>query len=116
MRNVFIFLLFLIYATAIFFLPNNSIILVFFILNLLIMFLVKTSFIKAIKNLFKLFPFILFTFLFNYLFDSFQNAFWIGIKLLLVCNITFIYSTTITITRFCKNNTITLFSLKDFEN
>lgn len=39
-------------------------------------------------------PFILLTFIINCLLDTYINAIWMAIKLLLVCNITFIYSQT----------------------
>ena len=43
-------------------------------------------------------PFIIFTFIINCLLDDIMNAIWIGIKLLIVCNMTMIYSNTTTVT------------------
>ena len=101
MKDIVKFLLFIIYATAIFFLPNCLFILLFFMVNLLIIILAKLNLKKAITNTLKILPFILFTFIINIFLDNFTNAFWIGIKLIIVCNATFIYSQTTTVARTC---------------
>lgn len=101
MKNVVKFLLFVIYATIIFFLPNNEKILWLFVIHTILMILAKTNIKKAIANLLGFLPFILFTLILNCLLDNYRNAIWLGIKLLLVCNITFIYAKTTTIGRNC---------------
>lgn len=101
MKDVIKFLLFIIYVTSIFFLPNCIFILLFFIVNLLIIILAKLNLKKAIMNTIKILPFIIFTFIINIFLDSFIKALWIGIKLIIVCNTTFIYSQTTTVTRTC---------------
>ena len=45
---------------------------------------------------------ILFTFIFNILLDNYINAIWMAVKLLLVCNATYIYSRTITVAQLAK--------------
>ena len=102
MKNVFKFLIFIIYATTIFFLPNHIFILLCFVLNLFMIMLARLSLKKAIINTLKMFPFILFTFIINIFLDNFINALWVGIKLIIVCNATFIYSQTTTVARTCK--------------
>lgn len=97
MKNVINFIIFIIYASLIFFLPNNEVILVFIFLNLILMFLGKINFRKMINSMINIMPFIIFTFIINYFLDNFLNAFWIGIKLLIVCNSTIIYSQTTTV-------------------
>ena len=57
---------------------------------------------KTITNLFKIAPFVLLTFLINCWLDTYINALWMAVKLLLVCNITFIYSQTTTTAQVAK--------------
>ena len=104
MKDVLKFIICIIYATTIFFLPNHIFILLCFVLNLFIIMLAGLSFKKAIMNTFKIFPFILFTFIINIFLDSLTNALWVGIKLIIVCNATFIYSQTTTVARTCEDN------------
>ena len=99
MKNVIKFLIFIIYSTSIFFMPNNVFILSFFILNLVILFISKLKPKKILKKSMQILPFIIFTFLINCILDNINNAIWIGIKLFIVCNITIIYSETTSITR-----------------
>lgn len=102
MKNVIAFLLFLLYATVIFLIPNNLFLLCPLVINLLLFILTKTNFKKAMRNLFKFLPFILFTFVINCWLDTYINASWMAFKLLLVCNITFIYSQTTTTADIAK--------------
>ena len=97
MKNAITFLVFLAYATLIFFMPNNIWLASFAVVNLILMIIIKVNFKKAIINLTKYLPFILFTFIFNILLDNYINAIWMAAKLLLVCNATYIYSRTITV-------------------
>lgn len=115
MKDVIKFLLFLFYAAAIFFIPNNNMILFAFGINLVTMLLVKVKIKETIKNLFKFLPFILFTAIINCLLDDYQNAIWIGIKLLLVCNITFLYSKTTTTGKIAKTIATLCTPLKYFK-
>lgn len=101
MKDILKFVIFIIYATIIFFLPNHVSVLLCFIINLFVLLIAKLSLKKAIVNTFKIFPFILFTFIINIFLDSFRNALWIGIKLIIVCNTTFIYSQTTSVVRTC---------------
>ena len=50
MKNVIKFLLFILYSTIIFFLPNNKLMLLFIIFNLFIMFFYKIQFKKVITK------------------------------------------------------------------
>lgn len=102
MKNVITFILFLLYATAIFFIPNSLLLLGPLAINIVVSISTKSNIKKTVQNLLKIFPFVLFTFLINCLLDSYINALWIAIKLLLVCNITFIYSQTTTVTQIAK--------------
>lgn len=102
MKKVIEFLIFLIYATIIFIIPNNLLLLCPLAINITLLIITKTNLKKAIKNLLKFMPFILLTFVINCLLDTYINAIWMALKLLLVCNITFIYSQTTTTTQIAK--------------
>ncbi len=123
MKNVIKFLLFLIYATIIFLIPNNLLLICPFIINLLAFVILKVATKtklqkiakKAIKNLLKFFPFIFLTFIINCLLDTYINATWMALKLLLVCNITFIYSQTTTFAEVAKTVRIICTPLKLFK-
>lgn len=104
MKNVIKLLLFITYATCIFFLPNNKFIMLFVIFNLFIMFISEVQLKKVITKVMQVLPFIAFTFIINYILDNFYNALWIGIKLFIVCNITIVYSETTNIARHSRYN------------
>ncbi|MCI9246372.1 MAG: hypothetical protein HFJ30_04515 [Clostridia bacterium] len=102
MKNIITFILFLLYATAIFFIPNNIFLLCPFVINMILWLITKSNMKKTITNLFKIAPFVLLTFLINCWLDTYINALWMAVKLLLVCNITFIYSQTTTTAQVAK--------------
>lgn len=104
MKNVIKLLLFITYATCIFFLPNNKLIMFFFIFNIFIMFINQVQPKKVIAKSIQVLPFIAFTFIINYILDNFYNALWIGIKLFIVCNITIVYSETTNVARNSRYN------------
>jgi len=114
MKNIVEFLEFILYSTSVFFFPNNKIIFIFAIINLIINFISKVSIIKVWKSTLNIFPFIIFTFLINFLLDEFYYAMWIAIKLIIVCNITIIYSNTTTIIRNIRNNKAIVHTTKAF--
>ncbi len=115
------FLVFLAYATAVFFLPNGWPVMVAVLINLILMALIalkpnnqpKGNFkhdrnskpklknaqvvIKILRQTVRVLPFVLFTAIFNWWLDSWQAALWIGLKLTIVCNATMIYSASMTI-------------------
>lgn len=113
MSNVIKFLVFIIYTTSIFFLPNNPLILLFFILNFVIILIKRLSIKKILRKNLVVLPFILFTFVINCILDDVVNAIWIGIKLFLVCNITIIYSETTSVGRNSKYYKSIMLSIKD---
>ena len=114
MKNVIKFLLFITYSSSIFFLPNNAIILFSIPLNLFIMIIAKVYSSKIITKSMIVVPFVVFTFIINCILDNVNNAIWIAIKLFIVCNITIIYSETINITRYSRNNKNIMYSFKNF--
>lgn len=97
MKQVITFLTFIVYATLIFFTPNMKwcIIIPFFI-NAVAMVGLKINLKKVLKNLWHIIPFILITGIINLILEGYIYAFYISMKLILVCNATYIYSRTTT--------------------
>jgi len=92
MKNCILLLLFIAYTTSIFFINNNYALAIFFIINIALIFVLKISIKRTLENLYK-FSFIVFiTFLFNILFGYYVDAILISIRLILVCNISFIFA------------------------
>ena len=100
MKNLVKFIWFLIYTIGIFFIQKYIFLLLILLFNLLVLLIYKISFLKALKNILKLLPFIIFTVIINIIFMDFKYAVLIGIKLILVCNICYIFSKTITYMEF----------------
>lgn len=97
MKDIIKFVIFIIYCTYIFFFPNNNLILIFILINILAMILTRKHIKSIICSTLKILPFVILTFVFNCILDEFKNAIWISIKLLIVCNITMTYSKTTTV-------------------
>ncbi len=92
-----IFIIFVLYASFIFFIDTKLLLLVVFLLNLLAMIVLKIKVGEAIQNIVKWLPFILLTVLINCLLSNYEYALLIAVKLILVCNATYIYSRTTTV-------------------
>lgn len=92
MLNLSILIVFLIYTSGIFFIKNIYILIGILTLNILLMLIFKIPLKKAIYNIYKYSFVIIITFIFNILFGYFKEAFLISFKLFLVCNIGFIFS------------------------
>lgn len=71
---------------------------------------------KTICRTIKIFPFILFTFVINGILDNWVNALWIGVKLILVCNITVVYANTTSIMRSCRNDPIIMHTFETIKH
>lgn len=92
-----VFIIFVLYASFIFFIHTNILLLVVFLLNILAMLCLKIKVVDATQNIVKLLPFILLTVLVNCLLSNYEYAILVAIKLILVCNVTYIYSKTTTV-------------------
>lgn len=95
MKNLIKFILFLIYTIGIFFIKNYIILGVIAIFNIMLILVLKINILNSIKTLVKLLPFILFTVVMNVLLAELKFAVLIGVKLVLVCNLTYTFSRTI---------------------
>ena len=114
MKNIIKFILFLIYVIGIFFINNYILIGIITVINLGLMLLSKINLKKAITSLIKLLPFVLFTALINLLLANLKDAILIMIRLILVCNISYIFSKTITYLEFANIIETIFYPLKIF--
>ncbi len=97
MKNIIMFLSFVIYATLIFFIDSYVMLCIVFLINIVAMIYFKTKIIGTIESIIKLLPFILVTVVINWLLANYTYAFMVAIKLILVCHITYIYAKTTTV-------------------
>lgn len=86
------FLLFLAYTILIFFIKNYFLLGIIAIINIILMIISKESIKKLLLTIFKLIPIILFTSSINIIMGDINSGILIGIRLILVCNITYIFS------------------------
>lgn len=100
MKNLIKFILFLIYTIGIFFISNYLALGIIAIFNIILMLLIKINIKNAGNNILKLLPFILFTIIVNILFADLEFGLLIGVRLTLVCNLSYIFSKTITYSEF----------------
>lgn len=100
MKNLIKFILFLIYTIGIFFISNYLALGIIAIFNIILMLLIKINIKNASNNILKLLPFILFTIIVNILFADLEFGILIGVRLILVCNLSYIFSKTITYSEF----------------
>ena len=115
LKNIVKFILFLIYTISIFFIKNYILLTLILFINISLMLISKININKAIKNLIKLMPFILFTVVINIIFVDLKFAILIGVRLILVCNISYVFSKTISYTEFGEVIEKLLFPLKIFK-
>jgi len=102
MKNLIKFILFLIYSVGIFFIEDYIILALIFIFNISLMIIAKINLKNAFNNTIKLMPFILFTIAINTIFADLRFSILIGIRLILIRNLTYIFSKTISYMEFAK--------------
>lgn len=95
--NIMKFLGFILYATFIFFIETNSLLFMVWLINILAMLFFKVKLLAAIENIIKLIPFIGITVVVNAILSNYQYAILVAVKLILVCNATYIYAKTTTV-------------------
>ena len=84
-------LILLVYAVAVFFISNYVALLAIALLNITLMLLLKVPKIKALKNIYFLSAFILFTAVINLFVADANTALLIAVRLVLVCNFTYTF-------------------------
>lgn len=92
MKNVIKLVLFLAYTIAIFLVKHDMFAVIVLGINLLLTMLLKISIKEEIGNLLGISIFVFITAIINAIFVDIRTGIMIGIKLLLVCNITYIFS------------------------
>ena len=102
MRNLIKFILFLIYSVGLFFIEDYMILALILIFNISIMIISKINLKNALNNTIKLLPFILFTVAINTIFADLKFSILIGIRLILIRNLTYIFSKTISYIEFAR--------------
>lgn len=114
MKNLIKFILFLIYTIGIFFIKDYIVLGLIAIFNIILMLILKINLKNAINNLIKLLPFILFTVAINMLFADLEFSMLIGIRLILVCNLSYVFSKTISYMEFAEVIEKIVYPLKIF--
>ena len=102
MKNTVKFVLFLIYTIVIFLINDYKLLGIVALINIFFIILLKLNIKNMIISLAKLFIFIMFTIIVNIFLESINYAIMVGIKLILICNITYIFSKTISYMEFAK--------------
>ncbi len=115
MKNIIKFILFVIYVIGIFFVNNYIVLGTIAIFNLCLIIVSKINIKKTMINIMKLLPFILFTAAINLIFSSLKDAILITVRLILVCNISYIFSKTITYLEFAEVIEKIFYPLKVFK-
>ncbi len=92
MKNVIKIVLFLAYTISIFLIKHELFPIIVLGVNFILTMLLKVSIKEEIGNILGIIVFILFTTAMNVMFVNVKSGIMIGVKLILVCNITFIFS------------------------
>ena len=92
MKNIIIFLLFILYSTVVFFINSHFILGGLFIFHVLLIIILRINIVKAIVNILKIGIFILIAAITNYIILNLEEAVLVSVKLILVCNMTYIFS------------------------
>lgn len=98
--NIIKFIFFLLYVISIFFIKNNIALIGALIINIVLILIYKINLKKLLNSLNKISIFVLITALINVFVVDINYAIIIGIKLILVCSITYIFSTTLSYMEF----------------
>jgi len=102
MKNLIKFILFLMYTVGVFFVENYIAFGLIALFNIFLMIVSKINLRKALNNTIKLIPFILFTIAINMIFADLKFSILIGIRLILIRNLTYIFSKTISYMEFAR--------------
>ena len=92
MFKTLIFILYIIYTTAIFFMPNFWPLLTILFINLPFMLIIHIDINHFCRQFVKFLPFVVLTLILNFFLDTYQNAILVTLKLLLVCQVTLTYA------------------------
>lgn len=102
MKTVIKFIAFFVYTICLFFIKDIRILACIFALQTIFMLLCRVSVSGAIKTIWHLMPFILFTVLIDLCVMEVMDSILIGIRLIMVCHITYIFGKTTTAMQIAK--------------
>lgn len=114
MKSTIKLLILLTYTIAVFFVKNYLVLAIIAILNIILMILFKVPKLKALKNIYYLSFFIMFTAVINFLVDNINSALLIAVRLILVCNFTYTFKTIFSPMELAKAIETLCFPLKIF--
>lgn len=114
MKTVLKFIAFLIYTICLFWIKDISLLLGILGFQIIFMLIAHVSTKGAIKSILNLMPFILFTVFINMLAMEVMGAILIGIRLILICHITYIFGKTTSVMKIAKAIQTLLYPLKWF--
>lgn len=114
MKTVIKFIAFFIYTICLFWIQDIRVLISIFALQIIFMLLCHVSTKEAVKTIIKLMPFILFTVLIDLCVMEVIEAMRIGIRLVMVCHITYIFGKTTTAMQIAKSIQTLLYPLKWF--
>lgn len=114
MKTIIKFIAFFIYTICLFWIKDINVLLGIFVLQILFMLLCHVSVSGAIKTIWKLLPFILFTVVIDLLVMEVMDSILIGIRLIMVCHITYIFGKTTTAMQLAKAIKMLLYPLTWF--
>lgn len=92
MKDTLKFILFIIYTALIFCINDYKIITIIAIINVILMIIEKINIKDATKSLIKLSPFIILVVIINMILMTIESAILIGVRLVLVCNVTYTFT------------------------
>lgn len=96
MLDILSFILFIAYTIAIFFVREYYLLAIIATINIVLMIILKVDIKKVALSVLKLMPIIIFTSIINMIFSGISIGILIGTRLILICNVTFIYSKKVT--------------------
>lgn len=102
MKDSIKFLIFIGYTIVVFFVIDYRMLAIMAGIQILLMIGLNINLKQAIKNILSISVFIVFTMLINLLVGTIEEAVLIGIRLVIICNATYIFSKTMTILRIAK--------------
>ena len=112
MIDIFKFILFLIYTISVFFIGSYYGLFLIAIFNLSLMIILKIGIKKSVKNILQIMPYVILSAIINLIFQDIKGAVLVFIRLILVCNMTYIFSKVITTTRVSNSYRKTFLSTK----
>lgn len=103
MKDVLKMIAFIIYTVLLFWVENSMLLLCAILFQIACMLICNISIRQALKAILYLMPFILFTFIINLFVMEKRYAILIGIRLIIICNMTYIYGKTTTAREISKS-------------